>query len=46
MVVELDPVVVTGCWSQNLSIKMAEQWWDTLRISELLSGVPTVRYVC
>eukprot|EP01060_Flectonema_neradi_P035393 TRINITY_DN64_c6_g1_i1.p1 TRINITY_DN64_c6_g1~~TRINITY_DN64_c6_g1_i1.p1 ORF type:complete len:2106 (+),score=388.33 TRINITY_DN64_c6_g1_i1:88-6405(+) len=45
MVIELDPVTVMGCWSQNLALKMAEQWWDTLRISELLSGVPTVRSV-
>ena len=45
MVVHLDEIVVVGCWSNVLPDKLAELWWETIRVNDVLAGVPTIRYV-
>ncbi|KAJ9459865.1 Autophagy-related protein 2 [Diplonema papillatum] len=45
MNVELGEVTIEGCWSKALPSKLAQKWWETVHIADLLSGVPTVRSV-
>ena len=45
MLIELEKVSVDGCWSGDLPTRLAQHWWSSVNVPDVLSGVPTIRYV-